>query len=71
MIIILTADGVFSEEGICHSPVAGFDNGFYTYIHTIPDHAFRTDRKCYLCSMNSDRKCDPPIYSSARPISLS
>lgn len=30
MIIILNADEVFSEEGISHLPVAGFDNGFYT-----------------------------------------
>lgn len=60
MIIILNDDEVFSEEGICHSPVAGFDNGFYTYIHTIPDHAFRTDTKRSSCSMNTYRKCDPP-----------
>ena len=61
MIIILNADEVFSEEGIYHSPAAGFDDGFYTYIHTIPDHAFRTDTKCYSCSMNSHGKCDSPI----------
>ena len=30
MIIILNADEVFSEEGISHLPVAGFDNGSYT-----------------------------------------
>ena len=47
MIIILNADEVFSEQGICHSPVAAFDNVFYTYIHTIPDHGFRTDTKSY------------------------
>ena len=41
MIIILNADEVFSEEGISHLPEAAFDNVFYTYIHTIPDHAFR------------------------------
>ena len=61
MIIIMNADVVFSEEGICHSPVAGFDNGFYTYIHTIPDQAFRIDTKSYSCSMNTYRKCDSPI----------
>lgn len=57
----MNADAVFSEEGICHSPVAGFVNGFYTYIHAIPEHALRTDTKGYSCSMNIYRKCDSPI----------